>query len=232
MSKWDIDWKKVGRKKGKKVTEPSNGVGTGVGTVVLDRPMTGSGGGVRAAKVTLPQKPNVYEIQTPAAKAALSFLQDPAKAAAVEDGRDAANVNDVRKTEDTKMDTNTITKSKATDDDSAATKAGTTETARNFKRNGDYKRGSNRKRGRDMTGGMELLEVDFLLGVVEDTGGADKNDVMMRKLCFNELVRADHRGEIDSVALSTYAVDTDKLYGKDIQCQAMLELTERTSGRN
>jgi len=82
--------------------------------------------------------------------------------------------------------------------------------------------------GRNLAGGMDLLEVDFLLGVVENIDGEDKNDVAMRKLTFNETLRRNQQSEIDSAALSVYAVDEKGLYGKDIQCAAMKELTRRT----
>ncbi len=85
------------------------------------------------------------------------------------------------------------------------------------------------ERGRDLAGGMEMLELDFLLSVVENTRGDDKNDVMMRKLNFNELLRREQLNEIDSNALKVYVVDEGNLYGKDIQCQAMKELTVRTA---
>lgn len=90
------------------------------------------------------------------------------------------------------------------------------------------KSGMNKQR--DLAGGMDMLELDFLLGVVESTTGAEKNDVTMRKLGFNEVLRRDKQNEIDSKALTVYAVDADKLYGKDIQCEAMKELTKRTPG--
>ena len=86
-----------------------------------------------------------------------------------------------------------------------------------------------RERGRDLAGGMEMLELDFLLSVVESTKGDDKNDVMMRKLNFNELLRREQLNKIDSNALKVYAVDEGNLYGKDIQCQAIKELTVRTA---
>ncbi len=91
------------------------------------------------------------------------------------------------------------------------------------------KGGSDREGGRDLAGGMEMLELDFLLSVIENTRGDDKNDVMMRKLNFNELLRREQLNEIDSDALKVYAVDEGNLYGKDIQCQAMKELTVRTA---
>ena len=82
--------------------------------------------------------------------------------------------------------------------------------------------------GRNLAGGMEMLEMDFLLGVIENTDGEDKNDVAMRKLSFNEVLRRNQQSEIDSPALTVYAVDEKNLYGKDIQSAAMKELTRRT----
>ena len=81
---------------------------------------------------------------------------------------------------------------------------------------------------RDLAGGMEMLELDFLLGVVEQTGSNDKNDVMMRKLSFNEVLRRVKQTQLDSGALRVYAVNEGNLYGKDIQCEAMKELAKRT----
>lgn len=82
--------------------------------------------------------------------------------------------------------------------------------------------------GRDLASGMEMLGVEFLLSVVEDTEWADENDVTMRKLSFNELVRRDELGRVGSESLKVYAVDRDSLYGKNIQCEAMKELARRT----
>ena len=87
-------------------------------------------------------------------------------------------------------------------------------------------------KGRDLAGGMEMLELDFLLSVVENTKGDDKNDVMVRKLNFNELLRREQLNEIDGNALKVYAVDEGNLYGKDIQCQAIKELTVRTARKS
>jgi hypothetical protein len=84
------------------------------------------------------------------------------------------------------------------------------------------------QRPEDLESGMELLELDFLLGIIENTEGADKNDVTMRKLCFNEVIRRTQQNEIDSYALKVYSINEDNLYGKDIQCEAMKELALRT----
>jgi len=83
-------------------------------------------------------------------------------------------------------------------------------------------------RDRDLASGMEVLELEFLLGVVETTKSDDKNDVMMRKFVFNELHRRQQLEAVDSKALKVYAVNDGNLYGKDIQCEAMKKLTERT----
>ena len=84
------------------------------------------------------------------------------------------------------------------------------------------------QRTEDLESGMELLELDFVLGVIENIEGTDKNDVMMRKLCFNEVARRNQQNEIDSFALKVYAINDGNLYGKDIQCEAMKEMALRT----
>ncbi len=83
----------------------------------------------------------------------------------------------------------------------------------------------------DLNSGMELLELDFLLGIIENTKGDDENNVTMRRLNFNELLRRQKQNQIDSNALTVYAVNKGDLYGKDIQCEAMKELTKRTTIR-
>lgn len=82
---------------------------------------------------------------------------------------------------------------------------------------------------RDLGSGMEMLDMDFLLNVVEHTKGDDKNDVTMRKLVFNELLRREQLEAVDSNSLKIYTIDEDNLYGKEIQCAAMRKLTERTT---
>lgn len=84
-------------------------------------------------------------------------------------------------------------------------------------------------KGENLQGGMELLEQDFLLDIIESTSGNDKNDVTMRKLTFNEMLRREKQDQIDSKALKVYAVNSGNLYGKDIQCEAMKELSRRTA---
>ncbi len=97
---------------------------------------------------------------------------------------------------------------------------------------GEEKAESAREKGKDLHSGMELLELDFLLSIVENTKGDNENDVTMRKLNFNELLRRDQLNEADSHSLAVYAINEGKLYGKDIQCEAMKELTTRTTHKN
>jgi hypothetical protein len=81
---------------------------------------------------------------------------------------------------------------------------------------------------RNLESGMELLELDFLLSVVEETEGEEKNDVAMRKFSFNELIRTNRVNHVDSLVLKYYTVDEKQLYSREIQCAAMAELTDRT----
>lgn len=90
--------------------------------------------------------------------------------------------------------------------------------------------GLRRKREKDLHSGMELLDMDFLLKVVENTNdGGDEKDVVMRKLNFKELLRRGELNQADSNALKEYAVNKGNLYGKDIQCEAIRILAERTA---
>jgi len=91
---------------------------------------------------------------------------------------------------------------------------------------------STRKNDADLNSGMELLELDFLLSIVENTQGNEENDVTMRRLSFNELLRRGRQSQIDSRSLAVYAVNEGDLYGKDIQCEAIIELTRRTVQHN
>lgn len=90
----------------------------------------------------------------------------------------------------------------------------------------------NKNREKDLAGGMEILDLDFLLSIVENTEGNDKNDVTMRRLTFDELLRREQLDTIDSNALKVYAMNDGNLYGKIIQCEAMKMLTERTTRKS
>ncbi|MHC4265836.1 MAG: hypothetical protein ACYSUK_07880 [Planctomycetota bacterium] len=85
------------------------------------------------------------------------------------------------------------------------------------------------EKNKDLNSGMELLEMNFLLGIVENTGNKDTKDVTMRKLNFDELLRRGSVNQIDSHALAVYAVNEGDPYGKEIQCEATKELARRTT---
>ncbi len=88
------------------------------------------------------------------------------------------------------------------------------------------------EKNKDLQSGMELLELDFLLSIVENTKGNAQNDVTMRKLNFNEVLRREKLTQVKSKALTVYAINRGNLYAKDIQCEAMEELAERTMPMN
>ena len=85
------------------------------------------------------------------------------------------------------------------------------------------------EKNKDLRGGMDLLELGFILSVIENTKGNDPNDVTMRKLNFDEILRRGKQSQIDSNALAVYAVNAGNLYSKDIQCEATKELAKRTT---
>jgi len=84
------------------------------------------------------------------------------------------------------------------------------------------------EQNKDLRSGMDLLDLDFLLSIVENTKGNEPDDVTMRKLNFNEVLRREKLSRVKSNALTVYATNRGNLYGKDIQCEAMEELAERT----
>ena len=81
---------------------------------------------------------------------------------------------------------------------------------------------------KDLDSGMEILELDFLLRIVEKTKGRSKKDVTMRKLAFNELIRREQVSALNSKALNFYTLNKQNVYEKNIQCAAMMALAERT----
>jgi len=85
-----------------------------------------------------------------------------------------------------------------------------------------------REGGKDLSGGMEILEPEFLLSVVENTKDDDSNDITMRRLTFYELLRRNQINTIDSNSLKVYAVNEHRFYDKTIQCEAIKVLAERT----
>ena len=80
----------------------------------------------------------------------------------------------------------------------------------------------------NLSGGMELLARNFLVGVVEQTDSPGQRDIEMRRLCFAELVRRGELWAVASIHLKVYTLDEDGFYGKVIRCEAMAELAGRT----
>lgn len=201
----------------KRVTEPEQGVGSGVGMKGFDS-FADDG---RSTIVTRPGKPVIPFSNVRASVVTIGGVERPAL------GPDDTVVDEeIEESEDQAkektMESND-TKDVGSDmheDQSALVKPA----MKNVKKRPNRPR----KGGKDMYSGMELLELEFLVAVVEDAEGNDEAGVVMRRLCFNELVRSDQRHEISSNTLKVYAMDIDGLYGKQVQCQAMLELTERT----
>jgi hypothetical protein len=81
---------------------------------------------------------------------------------------------------------------------------------------------------RNLSGGMELLARNFLVGVVEQIDTADQRDIEMRRLCFAELARRGELWAVASIPLKVYTLDENGFYGKVIRCEAMAELAGRT----
>lgn len=80
----------------------------------------------------------------------------------------------------------------------------------------------------NLSGGMELLARNFLVGVVEQIDSPDQRDIEMRRLCFAELARRNELWALASSALKVYTLDKDGFYGKVIRYEAMAELAGRT----
>jgi hypothetical protein len=188
-----------------RITEPEQGVGMGPGR-----------------KVTLPQKPVV-----------------PAPAAQPE----PMNVSEKERNDEVKqMQTDTVVKGRTTGEEHYSNTPGAVveETAAEEKaskmkqstRTEKLRGEPARRRGRDLQGGMELLGLDFLLSIVENTDSSAELDVTMRKLNFNELIRTEQLHAVDSNVLRVYAMNSDGLYDKNIQCEAIKELTARTASND
>lgn len=229
----DVDWAKIGKLNKPlvdHVTEPEQGVGTG--TSIVDFNKGPSGSSVNARSVALPQKPKFPSI-LPATVVTIGGEQKPAFA---RDGRAEYNSlvpteagmpvvvenKDDTDNEVSKMETNAANKGNRRFTD-------TVRDVRPSRKDNKARNAGARKSGRDMHSGMELLALDFLLSIVENIDAHEKNDITMRKLCFNELIRTNQLREVDSKALKGYGMDAEGLFGKDIQCHALGELADRTS---
>jgi hypothetical protein len=226
----EVDWAKIGKLNKPLVdhiTEPKQGIGTGKSIFDFNKP--GKTGSMIGRNVITPQKPRLPVGST---ADVVSYGDDNGpQAGLVQDGAgysgpsDAHGIDQYEEYDDyevKKMETNTSKKPQGRYADSV-------RDIRPPRKDSSPRKNLSRKNGRDMHSGMELLDLAFLLAIVESVEVDEKVDVAMRKLCFNELVRTGQRTEIDSKALKVYVIDGEGLYGKEIQCQAMQELAERTS---
>jgi hypothetical protein len=185
-----------------RVTEPQQGVGAGPGPV---------------RRITEPQK---------RVAGASTVESRPA---------DLRKVERIDKMDE--MQADTVVETQTTDGHYSNTAAAATEEvavkatagrAKRSRRTEKLRSESARRRGKDLQSGMELLGLDFLLSVVENTDSNEELDVTMRKLNFNELIRTEQLHAIDSNALKVYAMNEDGFYSRDAQCEAMKELAART----
>ena len=220
----EVDWAKIGKLNKplvERITEPKQGVGTGKSIVDFHKPKPA--GSVLARNVTIPQPPNV-PLKNDSDSVKVGGVLTSSKDSDEETDENSKGYKENSDYKVSEMDSNTKTKKpQGRYSDSVRD----IRPPRKDKNQG--RKSLARKNGRDMHSGMELLGLEFLLSIVENVDGNEKNEVEMRKLCFNELIRTDQCSEIDSKALKFYVMDEEELYGKDIQYQAMQELSDRTS---
>ena len=89
-------------------------------------------------------------------------------------------------------------------------------------------RSEKQKPERDLTSGMELLDLDFLMKIIKKTRGKNKKNVAMREMVFKELARRERLSALSSKTLNFYTINKGNVYDKNIQCEAMMELAKRT----
>lgn len=154
-------------------------------------------------------------------------------------GSEPANLRQTERIDEVnQMQTNTVEKPSAADGHYSNSPTAAIEEvaivekgpkARQARRSEKLRNEPARRRARDLQSGMELLGLDFLLSVVENTDSDVELDVTMRKLNFNELIRTEQLQAVDSNVLKVYALNEDSFYDKHIQCEAIKELAARTS---
>lgn len=238
--RWDIDWRKLGHvePKVKSVKEPKFGAGTAPIAVSVAKPKTDHSPpapAVEQAAVAVAEAIEIKDRTVPAKPKVISVTK-PQKPKVPVSTVEPKVVNIINDCEVKEMDTNTVTKDRPANQGRFAERTTTVigngrreekvskirETIRNERSD------VNRKRGRDITSGMDLLDLDFMLDMAENVEASEPTDIQMRKLIFAEILRSERLHELDSSALKAYAVNEGGLFEKDVQCEAMKELTERT----
>ena len=220
------DWRKIGKPKVARVAsqrksahqQQTEEAAPGPRGVKITEPQQGVGAGGLDRGITEPQQ-RVADASTVKSRPA--------------DLREAERIDKMDE-----MQTDTVVETQKTDGHYSNSGAGASEGSAVDERTGHSRRSrrteklrseSARRRGKDLQSGMELLGLDFLLSVVENTDSDDELDVAMRKLNFNELIRTEQLHAVDSNALKVYAMNKDGFYSRDAQCEAMKELAARTT---
>lgn len=242
--RWDIDWRKLGHvePKVKSVKEPKFGAGTAPIAICVAKPKTAHSPpapAVEQAAVAVAEAIEIKDCTAPVEPKVISVTkpQKPKVPVTAVEPKVVNIINEqINDCEVKEMDTNTVTKDRPANQGRFAERTTTVigngrreekvskirETIRNERSD------VNRKRGRDITSGMDLLDLDFMLDMVENVEASEPTDIQMRKLIFAEILRSERLHELDSAALKAYAVNEGGLFDKDVQCEAMKELTERT----
>jgi hypothetical protein len=81
---------------------------------------------------------------------------------------------------------------------------------------------------RDTKTGLEIVNREFLVEVVERTDAVDNLDISMRSMCFDELVRRNELSALSSEALKVYVLNESEFFSKTIRREAMTQLAGRT----
>ena len=84
------------------------------------------------------------------------------------------------------------------------------------------------RKSRVTNSGMELLAVEFLVGIVERIDALEKPDIAMRSMCWKELSRRGRLDAISSDSLKSYILNEGGFFDKSIRTEAMAQLACRT----
>jgi len=246
LGRWDIDWRKLGHAepKVKRVTEPRFGAGTAPIAISVAKPKnsdTPSSAPEFIRDAVAVAEPKETRVRAAPVEPKVVSVTKPQKPKVPRSAVKPKAMNIIKEQENDcevkEMETKTVAKNRSSDQGRFAERTTTVignarreekvskirETIRN-----ETRPETNRKRGRDITSGMELLDLDFMLDTVENVEATDPNDILMRKLIFNEIVRTERLHEMDSSAIKAYAVNQGGLFEKELQCEALKELNERT----
>jgi hypothetical protein len=217
-------WRKIGKPKVVSQATPPK--------PVSDQQVAEAAPAPRAMRVTRPQ-------QGVGAGPAVRIMKGQKVGPAATIGSKSTNLRQTERIDEVnQMQTNTVEKPSAADGHYSNSPAAAIEEvaivekgpkARQARRSEKLRNEPARRRSRDLQSGMELLGLDFLLSIVENTDSDVELDVTMRKLNFNELIRTEQLQAVDSNVLKVYALNEDGFYDKHMQYESIKELAARTS---